>query len=298
MIDRAVWSFWSRPFAHDTGQRWASERFHLLSWMLSFCTVGAQFESTALVTDDAGARLLVDRLGLPFDSVSTRLEALNGADPRWWILGKLQAYREQELPFLHFDNDVYLWRALPAPLLASDLLAQNPEYAPTSDVTFYKPTTFTASVLARHGILPAEWHAYVRSGGGTAICTGVFGGCDVDSIRRYAERAMSTIQRNENVPVWKTVNVGLPEQVLLEQYYLAAFWADVDNDLGRRPQLTYLFSSLEEAYGRTASRRLGFTHLIAGAKRSPVLEQMVAARLRADYPERYEKVQAVADRSA
>jgi hypothetical protein len=297
MIDRAVWSFWSRPFAHDAGQRWASDRFHLLSGTLSVCTVGSQFGSTALVTDDAGARLLVDRLGLPFDSVSTSLEALHRSDHRWWILGKLQAYGEQERPFLHFDNDTYLWRPLPAALLSSDLLAQNPEYAPTSDVTFYKPTAFTASVVGRGGVLPPEWHAYVRGGGATAICTGVFGGCDVDSIRRYAERATSTIQRDENIAVWRAIGVGLPEQVLMEQYYLAAFWADVGNDLGRRAQITYLFSSLEEAYGRTVSRRLGFTHLIAGAKRSPVLEQMVAARLRTDYPEQYERVHAVADRS-
>jgi len=81
--------------------------------------------------------------------------------------------------------------------------------------------------------------------------------------------------------MWRAITVGLPEQVLMEQYYPAAFWLDMNDDLGRPPQITYLFSSRDEAYGPTVTRRLGFMHLIAGAKRSPVLQHMVAARLRA-----------------
>jgi hypothetical protein len=295
-IDRAVWSFWSRPFDGQTHGRWGSDRFHLLTWALSFWTVRALFRSTTLVTDDAGAALLIDQLGLPFDSISTSLEGLAGCDERWWILGKLQAYHEQERPFLHVDNDVFLWRRLPEALLTCDLVGQNPEYAPTSDATFYKPSAFTADVAAGSGLLPPEWHAYLRAGGATAVCTGIFGGCDNEAISQYAERAMWTIQRDENDVVWAGLDVGLREQVLLEQYYLAAYWADVGNDIGHRPEMKYLFSSLEEAYDPAACRRLGFTHLIAHAKRSPALEQLVADRLRSDYPAAYQRVDAVAAR--
>jgi len=56
------------------------------------------------------------------------------------------------------------------------------------------------AALIAGGILPPEWHACVRGGGATAICTGIFGGCEVDSIHGYAERAALAIQRDENIP--------------------------------------------------------------------------------------------------
>jgi len=61
-----------------------------------------------LVTDTEGARLLVDKLGLRFTTVMTTLTALDDADPEWWVLGKLWAYRAQTEPFVHLDNDVFL----------------------------------------------------------------------------------------------------------------------------------------------------------------------------------------------
>src|SRR5947209_1763213 len=95
-VDRAVWSFWSRPFATYYHRSWADDLFHLLSWVLSFRTASCHVGSTALVTDDDGARLLVDRLALPFDHVSTSLNTIPEEYERWWALGKLYAYRQQD----------------------------------------------------------------------------------------------------------------------------------------------------------------------------------------------------------
>jgi hypothetical protein len=288
-IERAVWSFWSRPFLAHAHDRWASQRFHLLSWVLSFFTIAARFPTTALVTDDAGAQLLVDDLELPFDDVSTSLNKLSAADARWWVLGKLHAYREQNAPFIHFDNDVFLWKPLPASLRQAAILTQNPEYAPTTDETFYKPTRFTKAVAGSGGYLPPELYAYVRGGGATALCMGVFGGCDVDYLTRYADRSIATIQHADNVSVWDGLGIGLAEQLLMEQYYIAAYWADLCHNNAHRPQLRHLFASQQEAFSPSASRRLGFTHLIAAAKRQPAVAQLIEDRVQADYPSQYKR---------
>lgn len=86
---RAVWTFWTKPF--EARQRWAwrSRKHHLLAWVLSLGTARRHYPHTVLFTDDAGARMLVDGLGLDFAEVRTDLNALDGDDPGWWALGKL-----------------------------------------------------------------------------------------------------------------------------------------------------------------------------------------------------------------
>src|SRR4051812_45760022 len=107
---RAVWSFWSKPWRARTGGTWRTERHHLLGWILSFEAARKHYPDTELITDDEGAQLLIDRLGLAFSRVSTSLNRLAAHDPRRWILGKLYAYREQSEPFVHLDTDVFLWK--------------------------------------------------------------------------------------------------------------------------------------------------------------------------------------------
>ena len=45
-------------------------------------------------------------------------------------LGKLIAYSIQDGPFVHIDNDVFLWKPLPQELLQAPVFAQCPEYFP------------------------------------------------------------------------------------------------------------------------------------------------------------------------
>ena len=78
---RAVWSFWSKPFRAGRGSRWRTDYHARLAWGLSVERARRHYSDTALVTDDAGAELLVDRLKLPFGRVSLELNALRDADP-------------------------------------------------------------------------------------------------------------------------------------------------------------------------------------------------------------------------
>jgi hypothetical protein len=106
---RAVWSFWTKPFLAHRTKIWRSPEHHFQSWVLSFLTAQLHYPETALYTDDLGAELLVDRLGLPFNYVSTALNDLADVDEGWWAAGKLLAYSRQTAPFVHIDSDAYLW---------------------------------------------------------------------------------------------------------------------------------------------------------------------------------------------
>src|SRR6266567_9051444 len=77
---RSVWSLWTKPVMAGLSN-WTSELHHLFGWVLSVETARQHYPQTALYTDDAGARLLVDQVGLQFDYVSTALNALDAHDP-------------------------------------------------------------------------------------------------------------------------------------------------------------------------------------------------------------------------
>jgi hypothetical protein len=103
-----------------------------------------------LVTDDAGARMLVDGLGLQFTRVSTELNALAKHDPDWWNLGKIHAYHLQMEPFVHIDSDVFLWKRLPPRLEHADVFAQNP------NMIFPRESGLDHNPVQRCGIIFSE----------------------------------------------------------------------------------------------------------------------------------------------
>ena len=72
----AVWSLWTKPLGRY-GSVWPSLVHYLFSWVLSVELARQHFSKTLLVTDDAGASLLLDGIGLQFDQVSLELNSLN-----------------------------------------------------------------------------------------------------------------------------------------------------------------------------------------------------------------------------
>jgi hypothetical protein len=182
---RAVWSFWSSPYRAHYHRLWHSEKHHLLSWALSVAVASKHYPDTWLVTDSRGARVLVDRLGLPFRHVDLSLDRLNltDNDNEWWVLGKLTAYAVQTAPFFHLDNDVFLWRPLPAAVTAAPIFAQNPETFRFEDQSLYRLDAFVQGIERFGGWLPEEWHWYVKQRGNGALCCGIFGGQELAFIR-------------------------------------------------------------------------------------------------------------------
>jgi Family of unknown function (DUF6734) len=219
---RAVWSFWSKPWRARSGQCWLSERHHLLAWLLSFETARTFYPLTTLVTDDEGARLLVDGLELEFGSVSTALNRLSNHDPALWMLGKLYAYRAQAEPFAHLDTDIFLWKRLPAHIETAPVFAQCPEPFVIGQ-SYYKPDEVRRALLTTQqmpGWIPMEWEWSLSFGSPQpAACCGVLGGRHVDFIRYYAEGAIRLVEDPRNQAGWASLGWAA-HNTLIEQYHL------------------------------------------------------------------------------
>lgn len=280
---RAVWSFWSKPYQSEKSFAWSTELHHRLSWILSLETARPHFVSTALVTDDAGADLLVHQLGLHFDDVSTSLNDLANDDTDWWTLGKLSAYAQQHEPFLHIDSDAYLFRPLPESALQSPIIAQHPECTAFSLPWYDIDRAELALRLYGTGAIPEAWSQYrIFSRNQDAACCGIVGGQNTTFFRNYAETVLEILRSPGNHQAfheWHDKRVLNP---MFEQYLLAACaYRDA-------VPITYLFESHEHAVNGAATR-MGFTHLMAGSKTDQVLTRKLELRVARDYPELYER---------
>lgn len=288
---RAVWSFWTKPFEARHGSTWASPKHHLLAWILSLATARRHFSSTALFTDDEGARMLVDGLGLEFDHLSTELNGLHDQDPEWWVLGKLHTYRSQAEPFVHIDSDVFLWNPLPDRMLRADVLGQNVEFFSFDD-SWYRPGLFDSLIQAAQGWAPEEWSWYTSVRGESAVSCGIVGGNNADFLRHYADAAIRFVQHPDNARAWSLVGDKISDNVLMEQYFLSAcieYHRNKSDSPFQGLDVQYLFEPPEDPWDPDAAARVGYTHMIGLAKVDDELAQRLEARVRRDYPAQYER---------
>jgi hypothetical protein len=89
---------------------------------LSSWTIRQHFDSFTLVTDDAGAEM-AKQCKLPYTKIVSVGENFD-SDPCFWTHSKFTAYANNQ-PFIHFDNDLFLWDPLPTRILEAPVAACN-----------------------------------------------------------------------------------------------------------------------------------------------------------------------------
>jgi len=287
----AVWSHWSKPFATRVGAGWPTLAHYLMACVLSVETARVHFEGTRLVTDPIGAEMLVDGAGLKFDDVRLDLSEIDECDPDWWNLGKVQAYRVQDEPFVHMDNDVFLWRGLPERLLKADVLAQCPEHF-TEWSDYYQLGELEAVRRCPYGWLPkeVEWCRSLYGTHQVSLNTGIYGGHRIDFIRYCAELMFEMLEHRGNRETM--ANIGDKARVagMLEMFLPAAcleYHAVRRHSPFSTVQVATLFDSEERAY--TDGEAKFYTHMIGLSKSKPASARKLASRVQSQYPQHYER---------
>ena len=278
----AVWSHWSAPSGADFSARWPSVELHLMSWVLSVSQAKKIFSKTALITDERGFDILVRQLGLRFDEVSVSLDDLPDDFKRYWALGKLHAYKMQKEPFIHIDSDVYFWKAPPKQLITSDVFAQNTENIGRN--LYYKHEAVLSMLRNGCGWIPEEVAWYAKVHGSEAICCGILGGNSVTLLNEYASMAIEFIYRNHSH--LSDLDNDIEINVIVEQYFLSAFLFHkmAHSHLGREGfTIEYLFSTEYDARMTSAASTIGYTHVLAGAKSSPIVADRLSSRIQTEH---------------
>ncbi len=286
----AVWSYWSKPAHYVTSVPWCTPLASLLSWVLSVRCAQNFFKRTVLVTDDAGARMLIDGLGLNFTQVSLELNNIADFHQNWWALGKIIAYGIQKEPFIHIDNDVFFWKDLPLELRNAKLIVQSPENVSLQDSVYHHHRL--DSLKQDGGWLPEElsWYRTTPYPHKASNC-GIFGGNDLEFIQYYSENAIHFIKHPLNKTKWVTSPY---DNVLIEQYYLNACVAYHNLNVNSKYsgiEINYLFPPPMNPFLREISELVGYTHLIGFAKGNRYIASLLESRVKASYPEEYQRCQ-------
>jgi hypothetical protein len=106
-------------------------------------------------------------------------------------------------------------------------------------------------------------------------------------LRYYAQTAVDLVLRPENAAAWSRLHGEQCYNVVLEQFFLSAC-AGLHRFQPTSPysgaQINHLFSSWEDAFDPNYAARVGFTHLVAGAKSHPVVGRRLDERVRREDP--------------
>lgn len=284
---KIVQTFWTGSSSgaklSDMAGGWLSPEYHWMGWALSCLQANRFFDRVELVTDNWGKEVLIDRLELPYTSVSTALEgALDEAPPELFSLAKLFAYARQTEPFLHIDGDVFLFQKPSPEWLASPLLAQNID----RNLLFYEQTL--DKINECFSFMPACMKKeYYQSGDIEAANAGVFGGSNLPFVQEYCAAGFEFISRNrQNIGRFPVGNLNF----IFEQYLLFCLAKE------KSAKITYLIPDVVDSLWYQPVVRfqdlphITMAHPLGGFKRSALICRHVAMKLRKEYPVYYYKV--------
>lgn len=288
-----VQSFWSKP-AISKGQNtvngreiggWPSERYLVMSIAFSCLRCKSLGFPVSFITDEPGYKLLIGEIGLPYNNVETCLDSLAKMDERLWVLGKFKSFELQNKPFIHIDNDVYLWD-FPKRLLDADLVCQSKISIPI----LYEQTLNT--VISNFDFIPKCIQEHRSNGPIHVSNAGIIGGKNLDFYKEYCDIAKQFVERNTKF--FDTVDLGLFNTILDELLFSC---------LARSKNLNieHYFSDMQDdpfaemVRFQVAPVGTKYVHLVGHAKRNILACHQLESRMKYEFPGFWRKCKDVAD---
>ena len=201
---KIVHTLWTKPMFNKsyghlsslyTGG-WRYRKFWLMSQTLSCLQFAKFYENVELVTDEVGYDVLIRKIQLPYTNVRVVLDKLNGYNTNVWALAKIESFKLQEEPFIHADNDFFIYDKFPDAIHQARLVGQNIEIEHDYyELPFRK-------IQAVFNYVPDELlRSFKKNGGVRAMNAGIIGGSDLDFFGEFAEKAFLFVNKNyERIP--------------------------------------------------------------------------------------------------
>lgn len=194
---KIIQSYWSKP-SEETKNKigrnsggWLDKHFHYMSWALSCLKFKEFYSDVELYTDAKGKDFLIDKLKLPYTKVENCLDCLNDYNPLIWAVGKIHTYSLQTAPFIHADNDVFIWKKFGEAFETQLLIAQSfsysyPRLKPLLD-SIFKELKFIPSAIRND---------YKNENVTDSLCVGIVGGNDIAFIQAFSKKCLEFIDKN------------------------------------------------------------------------------------------------------
>jgi hypothetical protein len=108
-ITTAVFSYWNtKGISNTSGFR--SFKDYLNSQTLAISQAKKNIGKVKVITNDFGAKIFeeINLISL-IDELDTSLNQYDNLDPYFWGFTKIHAFEQQKEPFIHIDNDFFIW---------------------------------------------------------------------------------------------------------------------------------------------------------------------------------------------
>ncbi len=263
---------------------WPSMHHALCAMAYSCLTIHKQYPDIHLYTDDFGASLLINELKLPYKEVHTTLNNFD-VNLNLWALAKVCTYSLQEVPFIHIDNDIFIWERLPVRVETASLCAQNIErfdghYSEALDI-------MTRIFTQPKSDFPLFYSDNSRA---TAYNAGILGGRDIDFIHEYACEALNMYEDHKAEFHATGENIGM-FNIVLEQLLFG-----MKVGIGEKTVESLIeANSLDEAVNKVigiseAPISTKYVHCLGEIKKSLGVADQIKYRLKYEYPYWYRLV--------
>lgn len=218
MIRKAVFSYFNpdENFGNRCGFRKYSD--FLFTTALSIHCASRHFKEVQFISSDWGNQVMQE-VGMPVTSYSNKLNEMKDVSRYFWAYGKLLAYNEQTTPFVHIDNDVFIFDPLAPKILNARLCFQSHE---PMDKEGYKYYDMLRPCFNKAPVKPQ----IIKDNPVTdfAYNCGICGGHDLDFFKEWIECSREYIFAPENQKTFfkKFDNVLIHQNLFHEQYFAAS----------------------------------------------------------------------------
>lgn len=261
----AVFSNWSKPSGFSG---FNSKNDFIFSLALAVKYAKKIFNKIYFIGDKQSVsdiKIIQDIIG--FDYISDELEILEKKriSAQLWIYPKLYVYSIINQPFIHIDNDVYLWETLPFSFLNSPLFCQGWDKYP-----FYRYLV----ILNKKGFIGnPDWEKARKENTIDKIPNlGICGGQNFLWLNQFAQEAIKIIESPQNIKVLRE-NKFENEFILIPEEWYFMVCANRDNI----PIRTLVNN--EDKYD------IKYTHLLAYSKRNPKVLSKLYDKCEKEIPE-------------
>lgn len=283
---KIIQSFWTKPFLQSGDSLkdarlnggWPARKYNYFSWALSCLQLRKFYDEVELVTDDLGAFLLIEKLGLPYTKVTLELNNIADSQPGLWALGKIHAYSLQEKPFLHIDNDIFIWNAFDDRIENAALTAQNIETSveEAAQTFSYMSTKFHYMPDCLKELEGSKFIVYSNAG--------ILGGTDIPFFKNYTNEIFHFIKENKESIDEHIANINsaylniIYEQIIFNQL--------VKNS---KKEITHLFPDATDiprniGFFHAAKNNGGYMHCSGTFKKSKLIYELLELKLKEHYP--------------
>lgn len=300
MINKAVFTHWSDTVYLNRYCGFNSKKDFFYSFGLALFCARSFFSKVILYTDKNGLRD-IEPFHQLIDEVHTDIEVLNthNAPRSLWAYPKIITYSLQEDPFLHVDNDVFLWEKPKIEFLEQELVCQSIEYKMQMYNFCFKRilnSPLRPSIFKNLFLFKKLCYLFKRKKNHqNPILTpnfGVFGGNDVTFIQKYAKNVLDILSIKKNKEYLNKHDLGDSFNAIFEQWIFSQMAFNENKKITPllKPPPGYIVcNEIDPKNAKciyNAPDQVKYTHLVAGSKRDPSISIKVENKVKSFFPQK------------